>query len=52
MADFTESKYQNAELRISVYGRSRSDWDNLSKWAVKYDMFCDNVRWLIQVPRI
>ncbi len=52
MDDFTESKYQNAELRISIYGRNKSEWDQLSDWAVKYDMFCDNVRWLIQVPRI
>lgn len=47
-----ESKYQNAELRISLYGRSRDEWDKLSEWAVEYDMYCDNVRWLIQVPRI
>ena len=52
MEDFSDSKYQNAELRISIYGRSKLEWDNLAKWAVKHEMYCDNVRWLIQVPRI
>lgn len=50
--DLTESKYQNAELRISVYGQHREEWDRLSEWAVKHDMYCDNLRWLIQIPRI
>ena len=52
MDDLDESKYQNAELRISIYGRSKSEWDKLSNWALEHDMFCDNVRWLIQIPRI
>ena len=50
--DFTESKYQNAEPRISIYGHSKEEWDKLAEWAVKYDMYCDNIRWLIQIPRI
>jgi len=52
MDDFVESKYQNAELRISVYGHSRDEWDRLATWAVDNQMFCNNVRWLVQVPRI
>ena len=52
MDDFAESKYQNAELRISVYGHSRDEWDRLATWAVDNQMFCNNVRWLVQVPRI
>ncbi|XP_035704358.1 AMP deaminase 2 isoform X4 [Folsomia candida] len=52
MADFDESKYQNAELRLSIYGRSRDEWDKLAKWAITNNLYSDNVRWLIQVPRL
>ena len=47
-----ESKYQMAELRISIYGRSRDEWDKLASWVVDNELFCDNVRWVVQVPRI
>ncbi|XP_064650664.1 AMP deaminase 2-like isoform X3 [Lineus longissimus] len=52
MSDLEESKYQNAELRLSVYGRSRDEWDRLAKWAVEHNVYSNNVTWLIQVPRI
>lgn len=52
MADLEESKYQNVELRLSIYGRSRDEWDKLAKWAVKHWVYSDNVRWLVQVPRL
>ena len=52
MDDLNESKYQNAELRLSIYGRNRSEWDNLAKWAIENCVYSDNVRWLIQVPRL
>ena len=52
MEDLEESKYQNSELRLSIYGRSRDEWDKLAKWAVKHAVYSDNVRWLIQVPRL
>uniref|UniRef100_A0A3Q3GI89 AMP deaminase n=1 Tax=Kryptolebias marmoratus TaxID=37003 RepID=A0A3Q3GI89_KRYMA len=52
MADLEESKYQNVELRLSIYGRSRNEWDKLAKWAVKHQVYSDNVRWLVQVPRL
>ena len=52
MDDLVESKYQMAELRISIYGRSPDEWDKLAKWVVTHNLYCDNVRWLIQVPRI
>lgn len=41
-----------AEYRISIYGRSTSEWDKLAKWIVKNELFSDNVRWLIQIPRL
>ncbi|XP_027051415.1 AMP deaminase 2 [Pocillopora verrucosa] len=52
IADLEESKYQNAEYRISIYGRAKNEWDILASWAVQHDMYSDNVRWLIQIPRL
>ncbi|XP_056292609.1 AMP deaminase 2-like isoform X2 [Pseudoliparis swirei] len=52
MFDLEESKYQNSELRLSIYGRSRDEWDKLAQWAIKHRVYSDNVRWLIQVPRL
>uniref|UniRef100_A0A3Q2FVD4 AMP deaminase n=1 Tax=Cyprinodon variegatus TaxID=28743 RepID=A0A3Q2FVD4_CYPVA len=52
MADLEESKYQNVELRLSIYGRSRDEWDKLAKWAVRHQVYSTNVRWLVQVPRL
>ncbi|GAA6060525.1 hypothetical protein JCM10212_005606 [Sporobolomyces blumeae] len=51
-ADMQQSKYQMAEYRISIYGRSTGEWDKLAKWIVKNELFSDNVRWLIQIPRL
>ncbi|CAB1335876.1 unnamed protein product [Coregonus sp. 'balchen'] len=47
-----ESKYQNLELRLSIYGRCRDEWDKLAQWAVKHQVYSNNVRWLVQVPRL
>ncbi|KAK4698531.1 calcium permeable stress-gated cation channel, partial [Phenoliferia sp. Uapishka_3] len=41
-----------AEYRISIYGRNVDEWDKLAKWIVKNELFSDNVRWLIQIPRL
>ncbi|XP_054257177.1 AMP deaminase 2 isoform X2 [Macrosteles quadrilineatus] len=51
-SDLEESKYQNAELRLSVYGKSIDEWDKLAKWATTNNVYSDNVRWLIQIPRL
>lgn len=50
--DLKESKYQMAEPRLSIYGRSKDEWDQLASWAVKNNVYSDNVRWLIQIPRL
>lgn len=52
MQDLEESKYQMAELRLSVYGKSRDEWDKLAKWAIENKVYSDNVRWLVQIPRL
>lgn len=51
-SDLEEQKYQNCELRLSVYGRSIGEWDQLADWAINNDVYSDNNRWLIQVPRL
>lgn len=51
-SDLEESKYQNSELRLSIYGKSPDEWSKLAQWAVSQNVYSDNVRWLIQVPRL
>lgn len=46
-ADLEESKYQNAELRLSVYGKSPDEWEKLAKWAYNFQVYSDNIRWLV-----
>jgi len=41
-----------AEYRISIYGRNRNEWDKLAKWITTHRLFSDNVRWVIQFPRL
>uniref|UniRef100_A0A8D3CSK5 AMP deaminase n=1 Tax=Scophthalmus maximus TaxID=52904 RepID=A0A8D3CSK5_SCOMX len=50
--DLKESKYQHAEPRLSIYGRSPDEWENLSKWFIHHKVHSPNMRWIIQVPRI
>ncbi|ESK90498.1 amp deaminase [Moniliophthora roreri MCA 2997] len=52
MTDLEQSKYQNCEWRLSIYGRSPQEWDLLAKWVVNNKLYSHNVRWLIQVPRL
>lgn len=52
MSDLEASKYQMAEYRISIYGRSKDEWDKLANWVVNHKIFSNNVRWLIQIPRL
>uniref|UniRef100_A0A8C9X694 AMP deaminase n=1 Tax=Sander lucioperca TaxID=283035 RepID=A0A8C9X694_SANLU len=50
--DLEESKYQHAEPRLSIYGRSPEEWDSLAKWFIHHKVHSPNMRWIIQVPRI
>lgn len=52
ISDLENSKYQNCEYRISIYGRSPDEWDKLASWIVDNKLFSHNVRWLIQIPRL
>uniref|UniRef100_A0A914W2D8 AMP deaminase n=1 Tax=Plectus sambesii TaxID=2011161 RepID=A0A914W2D8_9BILA len=52
LVDLEDSKYQHAEPRLSIYGRSRNEWDNLAKWAIENDVWSTNVLWMVQIPRL
>lgn len=52
ISDLESSKYQMVEWRISIYGRSKDEWDKLAAWVVDNKLYSPNVRWLIQVPRL
>lgn len=52
LSDLENSKYQNCEYRISIYGRSIDEWDKLASWVVDNKIFSHNVRWLVQIPRL
>lgn len=52
ITDLEQSKYQNVEWRVSIYGRNLQEWDKLAKWVVHHKLFSHNVRWLVQVPRL
>ncbi|CAL8357071.1 unnamed protein product [Lota lota] len=47
-----ESKYQHAEPRLSIYGRSPDEWLTLASWFTQHQLHSPNLRWMIQVPRI
>ncbi|KAG7279030.1 hypothetical protein CRUP_001971, partial [Coryphaenoides rupestris] len=47
-----ESKYQHAEPRLSIYGRSPDEWLTLASWFSLHQLHSPNLRWMIQVPRI
>jgi len=43
MSDYEQSKYQHAELRVSVYGRKAVEWDVLASWVVGNQLWSNNV---------
>uniref|UniRef100_A0A0N5CE63 AMP deaminase n=1 Tax=Strongyloides papillosus TaxID=174720 RepID=A0A0N5CE63_STREA len=50
--ELEDSKYQHAEPRISVHGCRRDEWSNLASWAIKNDVWSQNAKLLIQIPRV
>ncbi|KAF7648764.1 hypothetical protein LDENG_00152260, partial [Lucifuga dentata] len=50
--ELEESKYQHTEPRLSIYGRSSSEWESLASWFIQHKVHSPNMRWMIQVPRI
>lgn len=51
-SDLEDSRYQYAEPRLSIYGRSPKEWTNLANWFTKHQVYSPNLKWMIQVPRI
>uniref|UniRef100_UPI00358F67F9 AMP deaminase 3-like n=1 Tax=Myxine glutinosa TaxID=7769 RepID=UPI00358F67F9 len=51
-SDLEDSRYQHAEPRLSIYGRSPDEWTSLASWFLKFRVHSPNIRWMIQVPRI
>ncbi|NXC15431.1 AMPD1 deaminase, partial [Corythaeola cristata] len=51
-ADLEDAKYQHAEPRLSIYGRSAEEWLKLATWFIKHRVYSPNMKWMIQVPRI
>ena len=50
--DLEASKYQKPEYRISIYGKNTREWNLLSSWVIDNSLLSNNVRWLIQIPRL
>ena len=46
---YSNNLHQMAEYRISIYGRKKSEWDQMASWIVNNELYSDNVVWLIQV---
>ena len=45
-------RYSLAEYRISIYGRSMTEWTKLGLWFCTHRLASRNVRWLVQIPRL
>jgi AMP deaminase len=52
IANLEASKYQMAEWRVSIYGKSMDEWDKLAAWVLDNGLISPNIRWLIQIPRL
>ncbi|XP_021232711.1 AMP deaminase 1 isoform X2 [Numida meleagris] len=51
-SDLEDAKYQHAEPRLSIYGRSAEEWAKLANWFNRHRVYSPNMKWMIQVPRI
>uniref|UniRef100_A0A8C8SVV0 AMP deaminase 2 n=1 Tax=Pelusios castaneus TaxID=367368 RepID=A0A8C8SVV0_9SAUR len=51
-SDLEDAKYQYAEPRLSIYGRSPEEWARLASWFNRHRVYSPNMKWMIQVPRI
>eukprot|EP01112_Ceratiomyxa_fruticulosa_P012622 TRINITY_DN3504_c0_g2_i1.p1 TRINITY_DN3504_c0_g2~~TRINITY_DN3504_c0_g2_i1.p1 ORF type:complete len:1316 (+),score=284.18 TRINITY_DN3504_c0_g2_i1:786-4733(+) len=43
---------QYTEFRISIYGRTSSDWQYCAWWITHYGIFSPFNRWVVQIPRL
>jgi AMP deaminase len=40
------------EYRVSIYGASPREWDDLASWMERWDVYSHTNMWMVQVPRI
>ena len=52
ISDLETNKYSMAEYRLSIYGRNREEWGKLAAWVIDNSLISENVRWIIQIPRL
>ena len=52
IADLEKNKYTIAEWRVSIYGTKPSEWSVLANWFYTNQLASENVRWMIQIPRL
>ncbi|ELQ74689.1 Adenosine monophosphate deaminase [Trachipleistophora hominis] len=49
---YKENKYQNVELRISVYGKSKDEFYKLAHWIESNKLYSKHIKWVVQIPRL
>lgn len=47
-----ENKYLYYEYRISIYGKSKTEWSILADWVINNNLNSVHIEWLIQIPRL
>jgi AMP deaminase len=41
-----------SQIPNTAFNRRMDEWDKLAEWARDNNVYSDNVKWLIQVPRL
>ena len=52
MDDLHATKYQMLELRVSIYGKSWTEWADLAAWWWENQLASTHVVWLVQIPKL
>ena len=46
------SKFQHGEMKLAFYAHSPDEWHRLAQWVADHQLVSDNVRWIIEIPRL
>jgi len=52
LVELESSKYQHSELKLAFYARTPDEWHRLADWVTNHRLVSDNVRWIVEVPRL
>jgi len=52
MSELEASKYQHGEMKLAFYAQTPNDWHRLAQWVADHRLASDNVRWIIEIPRL